>query len=162
MSHELTTEEIKEIQKKWGTGIVEIGKAYTTGVDYSTEAENFINKHYAYINDEKVLFKPTLASKRQFRLNFKAALSYFVGGNTKFPEDNGFAIKPYVKVEWQSVGIIIHGDTATSMGNYFFTDLEGSVTKVEYSFVHRKFEDGVKIILHHSSLPYVPPKDSDE
>ena len=41
------------------------------------------------------------------------------------------------------------------MGNYFFTDLNGGKTKVEYSFVYKKNDLGeLKIILHHSSLPY--------
>ena len=41
-----------------------------------------------------------------------------------------------------------------AMGNYFFTDENGDITKVEYSFVYKRIGDIVKIILHHSSLPY--------
>ena len=41
------------------------------------------------------------------------------------------------------------------MGNYYFTDLEGVKTKVEYTFVYKQNNEGdLKIILHHSSLPY--------
>jgi len=42
------------------------------------------------------------------------------------------------------------------MGNYFFTDIKGNTIKVEYSFVYKKIGDSIKIILHHSSLPYNP------
>ena len=42
------------------------------------------------------------------------------------------------------------------MGNYFFTDFKGEKTKVEYSFVYKRVDDSLKIILHHSSLPYNP------
>jgi len=43
------------------------------------------------------------------------------------------------------------------MGNYFFTGTDGDETKVEYSFGYTKDEDGnLKIVLHHSSLPYSP------
>ncbi len=41
------------------------------------------------------------------------------------------------------------------MGNYFFTDSSNNEIKVEYTFVYIKRGDGdIKIILHHSSLPY--------
>jgi len=44
---------------------------------------------------------------------------------------------------------------ALAMGNYFFTDLEGNKTKVEYTFAYIKGDTGeLKIILHHSSLPF--------
>jgi hypothetical protein len=40
------------------------------------------------------------------------------------------------------------------MGNYFFTDQGGLETKVEYTFgyIHDE-EGGLKIRLHHSSIP---------
>ena len=34
------------------------------------------------------------------------------------------------------------------------TDQNGDKTKVEYSFVYKKVGDSLKIILHHSSLPF--------
>merc|ERR1712139_676405 len=51
--------------------------------------------------------------------------------------------------------IITSGSTATAMGNYFFTGVDGSETKVEYTFGY--FLDGngdLRINLHHSALPY--------
>ena len=53
------------------------------------------------------------------------------------------------------LSVNIYDDIAIAMGNYFFTDLNGGKTKVEYSFVYKKNDLGeLKIILHHSSLPY--------
>ena len=47
------------------------------------------------------------------------------------------------------------------MGNYFFTDLNGDETKVEYTFGYVKGADGhLNIDLHHSSLPFTPPLDA--
>merc|ERR1712078_389138 len=43
-----------------------------------------------------------------------------------------------------------------AMGNYFFTKADGSVTKVEYSFGYMLDAGMVRIILHHSSMPYAP------
>jgi hypothetical protein len=41
------------------------------------------------------------------------------------------------------------------MGNYFFTEPNGNIVKVEYSFGYFLDSNGnLKINLHHSSLPY--------
>ena len=93
-----------------------------------------------------------------FRLDFDGALSYFVGGNENYPEDHGFAIKPWSNVRWESVGTKITDHMAVAMGNYFFTPAEGGDdVKVEYSFAYTVNADGrLKIILHGSHLPYNP------
>jgi len=84
-----------------------------------------------------------------------SALSYFIGSDNKFSEDKGFALNPWVKVDFENDSINIIDDIAIAMGNYFFTDRNGGKTKVEYSFVYKKNEEeDLKIILHHSSLPY--------
>ena len=50
--------------------------------------------------------------------------------------------------------IITHGETAVAMGNYFFTDTEGTEVKVEYTFGYIEDEDSnLRIQLHHSSVP---------
>jgi len=78
-----------------------------------------------------------------------------VGGD--IAEDGGFAIAPYTAVRWESEGTVISGDTAMSMGNYFFMTTEGTEVKVEYTFGLEKLESGeTKFVLHHSSLPFAP------
>lgn len=150
----LTKKKIRETQKVWGEGIIAIGQAFVKNDDYKTMAVEFIRKHYGY-QEGIVLFKPTLASVEQFRDTFEKALSYFVSGNPDHPEDQGFAIKPWVKVKFQNAGIIIIKKHAVAMGNYFFTDTEGNEVKVEYTFGYFVNENGeIKINLHHSSLPY--------
>jgi hypothetical protein len=100
-----------------------------------------------------VLFKPTLAAEDQFRGDFDQALSYFVGGSIE--EDGGFAIAPYTNVRWENEATFIDADSAMAMGNYFFTTTEGEEVKVEYSFGYVRDEEGdLKIVLHHSSLPF--------
>lgn len=154
----ITKEEIKKTQIAWGNGIVKIGEAYTNeGYQKAKEvATALINKHYDYQN-EHVLFKPTLAAIKPFRLDFEGALSYFVGGNPNYPEDNGFALKPYINVSWENKGDRIIGNMAVSMGHYYFYITPNEFVKVEYSFAYTKDKDGqLKIVLHHSSLPYNP------
>ena len=99
----ITEEQILEAQKSWGEGIINIGRVFLEKGDYKAAAEQHINTFYNY-QEGKVLFKPTLASIKQFRLDFDAALSYFVGGNEAFPEDHGFAIKPWTDVRWENIG----------------------------------------------------------
>lgn len=153
----INEERILEAQKAWGEGIVRIGKVFTDKGDYETAAREHIEKFYNYA-EGSVLFKPTLASERQFRLDFEGALSYFVGGNSDYPEDHGFAIRPWIDVRWESVGIKVTSEMAIAMGNYYFTPADGTdVVKVEYSFAYTSNSDGdVKIVLHGSHIPYSP------
>lgn len=151
----ISKQEVLDAQKTWGEGIVTIGKAYSEDGDYVAAARKHIETLYGYDMGE-VLFKPTLAAEKQFRTTFEGALSYFVGGNEKYPEDHGFAIKPWTNVRWESTGIITEGNMAVAMGNYYFTPADGSdEVKVEYTFGYTKDKDGnLKIILHGSHLPY--------
>lgn len=148
----ITEADVAAAQQAWGDGIVTIGAAYSAGEDYTAAATDHIERFYAY-GAHPVLFKPTLAAEDQFRGTFEEALSYFVGGSIE--EDGGFAIAPYTNVRWENEGTIIDSDSAMAMGNYFFTTTEGDEVKVEYSFGYVADENGdLKIVLHHSSLPY--------
>lgn len=153
----ITRQEVEAVQKAWGEGIVTIGQVYAAGGDYTQEARNHINRFYNYLAGN-VLFKPTLASKIQFRNDKEGALSYFIGGNSKYPEDKGFAIKGWKNVRWENSGITIQNGVALAMGNYYFMPFDGSdEVKVEYSFVYIKDKNGnLKIILHDSHKPYMP------
>lgn len=147
-------QEIEKAQEKWGKGIVKIGELKDSLKECRMFTIDFINKMYDYENGI-VQFKPTKASDFQFRGDVKAALSYFIGSDSDFNEDKGFALNPWVKVDFENNSINIINDIAIAMGNYFFTDNDGGKTKVEYSFVYKKNDIGdLKIILHHSSLPY--------
>lgn len=148
----ITEADIAAAQQAWGEGIVTIGAAYTAGEDYTAAATDHIERFYAY-GAHPVLFKPTLAAEDQFRGSFDEALSYFVGGSIE--EDGGFAIAPYTQVRWENEAVFIDSDSAMAMGNYFFTTTEGDEVKVEYSFGYAPDENGdLKIVLHHSSLPF--------
>lgn len=150
----INKEEIDQAQKTWGDGVVAIGKVYTNGGSYRKAAEDHVDSLYAY-QLGPVLFCPTKAAKKQFRMTREGAVSYFIGGDKNFPEDKGFALQPWKKVRFENAGTFIHGDYTIAMGNYFFTPKEGEEVKVEYTFGYIKGKDGkLKINLHHSSLPY--------
>ncbi len=148
----ITKAEVRAAQRAWGDGIVDISRVYAEGGDYKARALDHIKTMYAY-GDTIVLFKPTLASEDQFRGDIDGALSYFIG--REGTEDTGFAIKGWTNVRFESEGIYSGSDLAMAMGNYFFTDPDGSETKVEYSFGYVRGADGkLKIMLQHSSVPY--------
>ena len=144
---------ILEYQNKWASGIVEIGKTKNNFKESVSVAKKFINELYDFENGN-VQFKPTKASEKQFRNDFESALSYFIGNNTGFSEDSGFALNPWISVEFENDSLNVYDDIGIAMGNYFFTDQNGDKTKVEYSFVYKKVGNSLKIILHHSSLPF--------
>ena len=146
-------EDILKFQELWARGLVEIGKFKE---DYS-RAKNLtlklLDQLYDF-RDGKVQFKPTKASDQQFRNDKESALSYFIGSDKTFPEDSGFAMSQWKNIEFKNDSINIYEDVAIVMGNYFFTDGSGAETKVEYTFGYIKRDKSLKIILHHSSLPY--------
>lgn len=151
----ITIDEVKATQDKWGAGIVRIGNVFTSGGDYTTEALDHIMDLYDY-EKGTVLFKPTLASSIPFRPTVEGALSYFVGSNSAFPEDNGFAIKPWTNVRFDNHNIITYGMKAIAMGHYYFTTTAGDEVKVEYTLGFIKRGNEIKITLQDSSLPYNP------
>lgn len=147
--------DVVEAQKAWGISLVGIGAAYENNGDYKTAAQNHLKKFYGF-DEGKVLFKPTMAADKQFRNTFDGALSYFIGGNSSFAEDTGFALKKWKDVRWENNGIINSDcDLAIAMGNYYFTDPNGEVSKVEYTIAYRKNDQGqLKIVAHKSSIPF--------
>ena len=149
----ITEEEVISAQKDWSDGLIKISNNHKNNLDYISQAINHIDRLYDYSVGE-VLFKPTLARDIQFRNTKEGALSYFVANNDDFPEDNGFALKGWTDVRWENSGIQIFDNIAIAMGNYFFTNNDGTIM-VEFSFVFRKDDQGnLKIILHDSHLPF--------
>jgi hypothetical protein len=154
MESMISEKEVMKAQKTWGEGIVKIGKEFTNGGDYVKAAEKHIKTLYAYDMTD-VLFKPTKAAEKQFRMDYDGALSYFVGKNNEYKEDGGFAINPWTNVRFENKETFIYGNTAMAMGNYYFTTTDGNEVKVEYSFGYVKDTNGdLRIVLHHSSIPF--------
>ena len=156
MTSKITSRELELAQKSWADGLILIGESYAKNEDYKSLASSIIDELYGYnFGDGKVLFKPTKAKSSPFRPTKKGALSYFVGGDEAFSEDKGFALSRWSKIDFKNHQIFDDGDIVIAMGEYDFTDSAGSVVTVEYTFGYKINEDGkVKIILHHSSIPF--------
>ena len=150
----ITKEEVLSVQKQWSVGLLNIGKLYSESADYKQAAVNYLSELYGFQMGE-VFFKPTLASVQQFRLTREDALSYFIGGNSNFDEDSGFALLGWKAIRFENIGIKIEGNIAIAMGNYFFQKENESEVKVEYTFVYKQDDYGnLYIILHDSHFPY--------
>ncbi|TAF10598.1 MAG: hypothetical protein EAZ77_02950 [Nostocales cyanobacterium] len=153
----ITESEVLAAQKAWGDALVAISTTYDEKGKAAAKAlaEKVIDQAYGY-QFGAVLFKPTLTKTPQtFRTTRQGALAYFVGGDPSFPDDTGFALKGWRKVEIRNAGIFIVGNVATTMGNVLITDKTGKVTTVDKTWQFVKDNNGkLRIVLHHSSLPY--------
>jgi hypothetical protein len=153
----ITESEVLAAQKGWCDALVKISNEYDKNGQAAAKkmAEQIIDAAYSHTNGP-VLFKPTLTETPQtFRLTRAGAVSYFVGGDPAFPKDKGFALKGWTKCEIKNAGILINGNTAMTLGNVDFTDKANKLTVVDKTWGFVKGDDGVvRIVLHHSSIPY--------
>ena len=148
----ITELEVIKAQELWAQNVIEIGNLYIKKEDYKSRASVFVKQFYAFdVGD--VLFKPTLASEKQFRCTYDDALSYFIGGHIS--EDKGFALKPWKKIRFGDRNFILENKIALVMGNYYFLGPDEEEIKVVYTFGYIRNSNGKPVInLHHSSLPY--------
>ena len=158
---QITETEVRAAEKAWGDALVTISRDYETGgIDKArATASAVLDAAYGY-NLGPVLFKPTLTQEPQtFRLTKAGALAYFVGHDrVNYPNDDGFALKHWRSVQIDDVGIQINGNVANTMGRVMMRDKDGKVTTVDKTWTFKKDDKGVvRIILHHSSLPYIAP-----
>ncbi len=158
----ITYDEVNAAQQAWCDALVKIGKLKEEGGDYRAFATQVLSDAYNY-DYGKVFFKPTLAFGEQtFRNDKKGALAYFVGGDPDYPNDKGFALKPWVKARYDNAGnknegIQIYGSVAITMGNVWVTDKDGKEVMVDKTWVFKKGKDGkLRIIVHKSALPFTP------
>jgi hypothetical protein len=157
----ITEAEVNAAQQRWCEALVRIGQVYRDGGNYRQVASQLIDEIYDY-QEGTVFFKPTKASGTEtFRPTKAGALAYFVGGDPNFPHDKGFALEPWVKVNYDNTaaprGIQIHGDIAVTMGFVYLTSAAGHEIKVDKTFVFRRDRNGkLRLCVHHSSLPYEP------
>ena len=148
-------QQIHHLQKAWADGVIDIGAAYSSGDDYRALGQQFVEESYLIDPNQPLLFKPTKATSIPFRPDLASAVSYFVSGDDNYPEDKGFALQPWIKIEFDNNNMLISDDIAVCIGEYYFTDKQSQTTKVEYSFGYKLNSNGQPFIfLHHSSLPY--------
>ena len=157
----ITEAEVKAAQDAWGKALIQISDDFASGgiAKAKATANRVLDAAYGY-NLGLVLFKPTLThSDQTFRTTKPGALAYFVGDDPSFPSDKGFALGGWKKYEYRNAGVFITGDLALTMGKVILTDKDGKVTTVDKTWAFKKDSQGqLRIVLHHSSLPFQPSK----
>ncbi len=146
MKYELMTrEDILTAQRAWGDAV-------------EAADEEALLALYDFDNDYgPILFKPTMAA--EIRTDRAGAESYFIGGDERYPDDQGFLTKGWTSVVFHSaVGAVFEGGrlAANDMGKYVFVDKGGNEARADYTFSYHKVDGRVLITLHHSSFVYVP------
>jgi hypothetical protein len=153
----ITEADVLAAQRAWYQTLVDISSTGERSGQPVAKAlaERVIDSAYGY-QMGAVLFKPTLTVAPQtFRTTRAGALAYFVGGDSAFPKNTGFALKGWTKCESRNAAVFITGDSATSMGNVMITGKDGKVTTVDKTWGYVKDDAGkLRIVLHHSSLPF--------
>ena len=160
MNTTISESQVLAAQQVWCNALLAISKAYRSGgaAAARSTALSALDSAYGY-QYGAVAFKPTLTSGTQtFRPTKEGALAYFVGGNPAYPNDKGFAIKPWTACAVRNQVIQLHGQFAITMGNVDLTDATGKVTTVDKTWGFFREPDGeIRIVLHHSSLPFQAP-----
>ena len=148
---------LDQARHDWGLGILKISEAYeNSGIDKArVVANDFLDNLYGF-EFGPILFKPTLSGgSKTFRPSKEGALSYFIGENPNYPNDTGFGIKYWRKVDSDTSAIFIEENVAMWIGWVTLVNNNGDEVKVDKSWGYRKDDNGrLKIVLHHSSLPY--------
>ena len=157
----ITEADVKAAQDGWGKALIQISDDFASGgiAKAKATANQVLDAAYGY-NLGLVLFKPTLThSDQTFRTTKAGALAYFVGDDRAFPSDKGFALGGWKKYEYRNAGVFITGNMALTMGKVILTDKDGKVTTVDKTWGFKKDSQGqLRIVLHHSSLPFQPSK----
>lgn len=125
MAERITKTDIQRAQEEWALAVVRIGALRDEPGRCRKEAEKLLVQLYAF-DLGPILFKPTLAKEKAFRTDLEGALSYFVGGCEKYPEDQGFALKAWKSVSFENKAFILEESQAWVMGHYFFSSAEGA------------------------------------
>ena len=149
--------DITEALRLWGDGLIAISRAYEdAGISAAREVANQILDSLYAFELGPVLFKPTLSGGAQtFRPTKTGALSYFIGHDPEYPSDGGFGIKFWRNVKSETSATFVQNNVAMWMGWVSFTDKHNGVVKVDKTFGYAKDQSGnLKIVLHHSSLPF--------
>ena len=151
--------QLEAAREAWGAGLIDIAKVYEAGgiAEARRVASALLDRLYGF-EYGPVLFKPTLSGGAQtFRPTKQGALSYFIGHDDGYPQDGGFGLRAWRQFEATTSSVFIDGNVGLWMGWVTLTDKDGASVTVDKSFGYKLAEDGaLKIVLHHSSLPYQP------
>ncbi len=140
-----TKEEVEAAQARWAAAVI------------GQDLETLLSLYDFNREGGPLLFKPTLSC--DIRTDVDGTRSYFVGGDGRYPYDQGFIKKGWKSVRFESAaGPVFEagGRAAVDMGTYYFTTETGDVVPADYTFSYHKPNGQLLITVHHSSLVWEP------
>gem|GEM_PF-3302452 len=159
-------QDVKKHQESWTNMLLDLSKCCQditnnqahrmSSASLKLHAQNKLSQLY---HSDKILFKPTLAkAPHNIRTTFEDLVNYFIDNES----DAGFAWKAWKGVHFTQSSHYCNELYAVSMGTYNFIQQDESITTAEFTFVYNidphpsenQHNHSLKIIAHHSSLPY--------
>mmetsp|Transcript_55092 Transcript_55092/g.120532 ORF Transcript_55092/g.120532 Transcript_55092/m.120532 type:complete len:885 (+) Transcript_55092:58-2712(+) len=157
----ISVKDVTEFMSAFSSGLVALGKVSRNATALRSQTVDFVDKFYAF-GEGPVLQKVTEASaSTRFRMTRHGVISYLVGEDPFFPNDRGFARRPWSKVRFESKGIIISSERAKAMGIWYFTDPSGIEVPLEISHgLLRDFDGKLRLEVEFVSIPYTATMNS--
>lgn len=144
---------LEDAQSAWATAIVRIGTLHSISRNYESAGAAFVDGLYAF-SIRPVLFRPAELEVNLYRHTRDGAISYFVGGDDRYPEDDGFALAEWRSVHFSNVGMLFQGDESIAMGTFAFQGRGGVETTADYVFGYVPDSSGqLRINLFQTSYP---------
>lgn len=146
----ISISEINSFQEDYGASFNAIANAIADESYYELKAKEHIENFYNFKEGE-VIFKIGYDDNTPFRNTHAGLLSYLIGKNKEFPNDDGIAKKQWRKMNWNNMATIMERDVAIAFGR---VTMESSEEYIEqnYTMVLKRAENGkVKLIAHKVS-----------
>jgi hypothetical protein len=153
----ITVAEVEAAQRAWGDALVAIATEHDRNGQAAAKrlAERVVDSAYATIWARSCSSRPWLPLRPPSAPTARAPSPISSAAIPVIRATTGFALKGWRSYEIKNAGILITGSSATSMGNVTVIDSKGARTTVDKTWGYVRGPDGkLRIVLHHSSLPY--------
>lgn len=150
----ISKSEIIAFQKAYGVSFNAISQSIENNSYYETAAKKHIDKNYN-LSEGKVMFKIGHNDDEPYRYNYDGILSYLIGKNKEFPNDQGIAKENWRKMEWKNDGIIYEGnDLAIVMGKVKMVKEDNEELSQNFTMFLKKNTQGeLKLVAHKITIP---------
>ena len=145
--------EILAFQKAYGVSFNAIATAIEDEGYYESAARKHIEQHYNFAEGD-VMFKIGNDENAPFRYTADGLLSYLIGKNKQFPNDEGIANQNWRKIDWDNSGIINEGNVAIVIGRVKMTNEDNDEINQNYTMGLKRDSNGaLRLIAHKISQP---------
>lgn len=146
-------EQCEQAQHAWVQDLLRLAEVKHDRTALQHQAQMFVREYYAYQEQSRtVLFKPTLAEITPQRNSEQGAISYFIGGDEVFSEDNGFALMGWESAMFDNQAWSFFDDVVCVAGQMKLTCHDKSTVTADYTMAYVRCADQKwRLVVHHSS-----------